>query len=164
MKNIAKGIIACLIATIMLIAPSTVAATSATAEQTISVIVPEFVGFDISTNNLQFNCISLGTTMTTPEYSINNMGNVPIDLGIQCAGDFNGAEQISPDESSYSLMQPNGVHNVRNGVNTIFKTGLSTQRHGDSSILLRQQLTIPPGVLPGTYSTTVTYTATKSAM
>lgn len=55
-----------------------------------------------------------------------------------------------------------GITPITKNSNTLFKTGLNPQRHGTSTIPLYQTFTVPYGTTPGTYNTTITYTAIKT--
>ncbi|BDH79708.1 hypothetical protein MTTB_10870 [Methanothermobacter tenebrarum] len=74
------GLLALLVALTVAIAIGTYDTSSAaTAEQTVTVTVPEAISIEV-TNPLDFGSISAGSTGDSPEYTIKNTGNVKIDL------------------------------------------------------------------------------------
>lgn len=130
--------------------------------QTVLLHIPQNIGFSLNTNTLTFNTDSLGTITTTPTYNLTNIGNVNIDLSIQANSDFNGPEPLTLTEGFYTLIYQNISTPITKNSNTLFKTGLNPQRHGTSTIPLYQTFTVPYGTTPGTYNTTITYTAIKT--
>lgn len=162
-KNIFK--LTVLMVSILLITSVTAAAVTIPTNSTQKVIlpVPQCIGFSLSTNTITFDVENFAITATTPIYNLTNLGNTNIDLSIQANNDFTGPETITLTEGFYTLIYQNISTPITKNSNTIFKTGLNPQRHGTSTISVYQTFIVPYGVLTGTYNTTVTYTAIKSA-
>lgn len=159
------GILAVLMA-LLLINPVTAVNNQNNINQTVILPIQEFVGFSLSTNIITFNVDGLGTTITTPTYYITNLGNVPIDLSVKANNDFIGSnEQINLTDGYYAIICQDITTLIETNNTNIFKTGLNPQRHKESkegTISLYQRFTIPYGTTPGTYNTTLTYTAMKT--
>ncbi|BAW31004.1 conserved hypothetical protein [Methanothermobacter sp. MT-2] len=170
MKEKIGGLIALLLALMFAVALGAYDTSSAaTANQTVTVSVPEAISIELDTP-VNFGNQSAGGTYESPSYNIKNAGNVKIDLYVQTNDtDFRPTTPNTEDTIPIA-----GNYKIRSNVTGSFQqlsTSLlkiydnmpkASQGSGTPfTWTTQQQLTIPSFTEDGTYIITLIYTAVK---
>jgi hypothetical protein len=164
------GLLALLVALTVAIAIGTYDTSSAaTAEQTVTVTVPEAISIEV-TNPLDFGSISAGSTGDSPEYTIKNTGNVKIDLYAKT----NDTDFRPTTENVTDTIPIDGNYKIKSNVTGNFEQLLTTNTKIYDNMNKAQQgtgtpttwttlqrLTVPSFTEAGQYIITVIYTAVK---
>lgn len=164
------GVVALLVALMLAVAIGSYNTSSAaTANQQVQVSVPEAISIAVDTP-LNFGNQTAGATYTSPNYNIQNTGNVKIDLYVNT----NDTAFRPTTPNTNDVIDINGNYKIKSNVTGNFEqlsTNLlkiydnmpkASQGSGTPfTWTTQQQLTIPAFTEDGTYVITLIYTAVK---
>ncbi|MCG2829003.1 hypothetical protein [Methanothermobacter sp. K4] len=167
MREKIMGVIPLIVALMFVVALGAYSSPSyaATATQTVTVTVPEAIAIQVS--DVNFGSINAGNTGTSPDFTINNTGNVKIDLYVKAnAAAFTsltatdtipitGFKIFSNVTGSYLTFTQSSQKIYDNMNKAAQGTGTPTQW------TTRMQLNVPSFTEDGVYTITNTYTAVK---
>lgn len=165
------GLLALLVALMLAVAIGAYNTSSAaTAEQTVTVTVPEAISIEVNDATLDFGTVTAGTTADSPEYDIYNTGNVKIDL----YANTNDTNFRPTTENVTDTINITGNYFIRSNVTGGFEQFSTTpmkiydnmnkaqQGSGTPTVWTTlQRLSVPPYTEAGQYIITVIYTAVK---
>ncbi|QHN06031.1 hypothetical protein FZP57_02420 [Methanothermobacter sp. THM-1] len=167
MKEKLMGIIPLIVALMFVVGIGTFNGPSyaATATQTVTVTVPEAISIQVP--DVNFGSVAAGSTGTSPSFTINNTGNVKIDLYVRAdasaftsptATDTIGIENFSifSNVTGSYLTFLTSSQKIYDNMN---KAQQGTGNPATWSTTLR--LTVPSFTEDGVYTITNTYTAVK---